>query len=399
MLGKKLKSIISLFFIPLLVLTPALLLTMSPVYAATTPALGNTANFGILSSTYTNTAGGTTINGDLGYTTGPAVAPTVSGTTYISPASKYSTAGTDQGTVLTNLNNQPCTSLGVGAVNLDNVAGHTDGVYTPGCYSSGGAMDITVGATVTLNGAGTYIFKPDGALTTAANTVIALTNGASACDVFWVPTAATTLGANSTFKGTDIDASGITIGSTVNWVGRALAFGGTVSTATDTISVPSCTGATNAAGGSTSTSSSSSSSTSNSSVFAPAAKVCPNFNCVTPLIIEAKRIDPNSIFLSWGPYGGTDKFVIQYGLENGKWLYSANVTGFSTTINSLPQNQPIWVLISPTDNCSIGLCGEAKLIGGPLLPNVGNGPKNYTPWYASAGIFVLLSFLLKLTHN
>jgi hypothetical protein len=80
----------------------------------------------------------------------------------------------------------------------------------------------------------------DGALTTAANSVVTLAGGASACDVFWTPTAATTLGANSTFVGTDIDASGITIGSTVTWEGRALAFGGTVSTDVDTITAPTC---------------------------------------------------------------------------------------------------------------------------------------------------------------
>lgn len=63
-------------------------------------------------------------------------------------------------------------------------------------------------------------------------------NGASAHDVFWTPGAATTLGANSTFFGTVIDDAGITIGTTVTWVGRALAFAGTVTTDTDTISVP-----------------------------------------------------------------------------------------------------------------------------------------------------------------
>lgn len=66
-------------------------------------------------------------------------------------------------------------------------------------------------------------------------------SGASACDVFWTPTAATTLGANSTFVGTDIDVAGITIGSNVVWSGRALAFGGTVTTAVgDSITTPVC---------------------------------------------------------------------------------------------------------------------------------------------------------------
>jgi uncharacterized repeat protein (TIGR01451 family) len=123
-----------------------------------------------------------------------------------------------------------CTSLGVGAVNLNNVAGHVTGVYTPGCYSSGGAMNITTGQTVTLSGAGTYIFRPNGALTTEANTFVTLTGGASACDVFWIPTAATTLGAVTAFSGTVIDDAGITIGDAVTWIGRALSFGSTVST-------------------------------------------------------------------------------------------------------------------------------------------------------------------------
>lgn len=112
------------------------------------------------------------------------------------------------------------------------------GTFTPGCYSSTGAMDIVASTTVTLNGAGTYIFRPVGALTTGANSIVSLTGGATAFDVFWTPSAAVTLGANSTFKGTVIDAAGIAIGSTVAWTGRALAFGGTISTNADTIIVP-----------------------------------------------------------------------------------------------------------------------------------------------------------------
>lgn len=179
----------------------------------------------VLGSTYTNPTGPTTITGDVGFTTPPAVVPLGVHASYGSGA-PYATAGADQGTAWSNLNAQylaSCTSLGGGAVNLS-------GTYTPGCYSSGGAMNIVTGVMVTLNGAGTYIFRPNGALTTEANTAIALTGGASACDVFWIPTAATTFSANTTFKGTVIDDAGITIGDTVNWIGRALAFATTVTT-------------------------------------------------------------------------------------------------------------------------------------------------------------------------
>jgi hypothetical protein len=213
------------------------------VIAATTPDLGQTASFGILSSTYTNTVGGTTINGDLGYTTGPETAPTVNGTTHDSDGT-YTQAGIDQGAALVDLNNQPCDfSYAPGAIDLATDVTTPDGVgeFTPGIYCIDGAASIGGGGTITLTGAGTYVFRMTGALNTTAGSVVTLAGGASACDVFWTPGAATTLGANSTFIGTDIDASGITIGSTVTWTGRALAFGGTVSTTTDTISVPTCT--------------------------------------------------------------------------------------------------------------------------------------------------------------
>ena len=222
-------------------------------HAATTPSLGQTTGYGVLSNTYTNPTGPTTISGSVGFTTGPAVAPLGTHSNYGS-GSPYSTAGIDQGTAWANLNAQylaSCTSLGAGAVNLDNVAGHVTGIYTPGCYSSGGAMNITTGQTVTLSGDGTYIFRPNGALTTEANTTITLT-GASACDVFWIPTAATTLGANTDFKGTVIDDAGITIGDAVAWIGRALSFASTVATpATNaSITVPStCSTAPSSGGG------------------------------------------------------------------------------------------------------------------------------------------------------
>lgn len=82
----------------------------------------------------------------------------------------------------------------------------------------------------------------DGALTTSANSAVVLAGGASTCNVWWTPTQATTLGATSTFAGIDIDAAGINIGSTVNWTGRALAFGGTVTTDVDTITADACPG-------------------------------------------------------------------------------------------------------------------------------------------------------------
>lgn len=221
------------------VLSVAALLSAGYAQAATSPSLGLANPFGILAGTYTNTTPGSTINGDLGYTTGPAVAPTVNGSTHVADPT-YTQAGIDQSTALTNLNGQTCTfTFPAGAVDLASNLQFPTATYTPGVYCIDGAATIGTGG-ITLNGAGTYIFRMTGALDTAAASVVTFQNGASECDVWWTPTAATTLGANSTFRGTVIDAAGITIGSMVTWVGRALGFGGTVSTDVDTITAPTC---------------------------------------------------------------------------------------------------------------------------------------------------------------
>ncbi|MDQ3093880.1 MAG: ice-binding family protein [bacterium] len=219
-----------------------LIVTVAPVAnAATSPDLGAARSFVILSDTYTNTVSGTTLTGDLGYTTPPAVAPTVNGTTHAAN-STYNQAGIDQNAALANLNSQPCTfNFAPGAIDLASDTTHGPvGVYTPGVYCVTGGDSVGGGGTITLSGSGTYIFRIDGALTTSANSVVQTANGATICDVWWTPTQATTLGADSTFLGNVISASGNTVGNNVNWTGRALSFGGTVSTAADTISSAVC---------------------------------------------------------------------------------------------------------------------------------------------------------------
>jgi hypothetical protein len=210
----------------------------STAFAATTPSLGTVSTYAVLSSTYTNTTV-TTITGGIGFTTGPATTPLGVHINYGS-GTPYATAGIDQGNTLTSLASQACTfTFAPGPINLSTDITHGAlSVYVPGVYCSTGAMRVA--GPLTLSGSGTYIFRPIGALTSTVGSVITLT-GASACDVFWTPSAATTLAANTTFIGTLIDASGITVGANTTWTGMALAFGGTVTTDTDTITVPTCT--------------------------------------------------------------------------------------------------------------------------------------------------------------
>ncbi len=212
---------------------PALLfvfLIAPAAHAATTPSLGAAASYGILSNTFTNPTGPTTVTGDVGYTTGPVV-PAAGVHTNVGSGAPYAQAGVDQAAALVNLNSQPCTFTFVApAVVLDTTLEHPT-TYAPGVYCSTGAMSVGTAGGITLSGAGTYIFRSGGALNMVAGATVNLALGASACDVFWTPNGATTLNANSIFVGTVIPVSqDITVLSTTNWVGRALTYGHTVTT-------------------------------------------------------------------------------------------------------------------------------------------------------------------------
>ncbi|MDP2668553.1 MAG: ice-binding family protein, partial [bacterium] len=225
------------------------------VLAATTPSLGVAGTYGILSNLFQHNIAATTITGDpanaltvgvLGYSSeaGVGAMVVVNGTTYVNDAT-WTAAGVAQNAALNNavdgLNVQACTSVGatvdLSLIDTDGPGGLAPGTFPPGCYSSTGAMDI--GSTITLSGSGTYIFRPNGALNTASGSIVTL-SGASACNIFWAPTQAATLGANSTFVGTIIDPSGVTMSNLAAVTGRILAYGGTVTADSNNVTVPVC---------------------------------------------------------------------------------------------------------------------------------------------------------------
>lgn len=216
---------------------PLFLLTFlaAPIaHAATTPSLGAADTFAILAHAYVNSSTFTSLSGDLGYTVAPSVVPPLgSGVVHAADAT-YTQAVSDKNTALAALNAQICDfTFAPGTVDLATdtthipLHGSSIGVYTPGVYCISGSMTIAGGGTITLNGAGTYIFRPTGALTTSDSSHVAGSNGVSACDIFWTPGGSTILGAMSSFAGTVIEyisaaPNDITVGAHSNWVGRAL---------------------------------------------------------------------------------------------------------------------------------------------------------------------------------
>ena len=96
----------------------------------------------------------------------------------------------------------------------------------PGVYHAASGT-FTLTGLVNLDGGGdsdaVFIFKTDTSFVTAANSIIALSNGAQAKNVFWVVGGSATLGATSVFKGNLLANNAITLGSMVNVSGRILA--------------------------------------------------------------------------------------------------------------------------------------------------------------------------------
>ena len=161
---------------------------VAPAYAFPAPSLGAASNYGVLTNSYINPLPGTTINGDIGFTTAPAIVPTGVHTNYGS-ALPYATAGADQTSTLAILGAQPCSfTFPAGPVNLATDISHGPiGVYTPGVYCTASNAFVAIGAAgITLNGAGSYLFRT-GNITTAAGSVVHLTNGASVCNIWWTP--------------------------------------------------------------------------------------------------------------------------------------------------------------------------------------------------------------------
>jgi len=270
---------------------------------------------------------------------------------------------------------------------------------TPGVYSFSSASTANLIGTLTLDTEGdpnaVFVFQAASSLVTDSASAVQFINGSS-CNVFWHVPSSATLGTGTNFKGTIMADQSITDagGSTV--VGRFLARIADVVLNNTTISVPTCTA-------SSPTTIAAVSSAASSADSAASVSTCPPISTLVnvPTIISSHRVDADSIFVSWGPYSGPglDTFIVEYGTINGQWSYNTNVTGFSTTINDLPVNTPIWVRVAARNDCAVGTYGQARLIGGPRLPDTGKAPRGSNlVWYIIATLLIIPSLFLKSVH-
>ena len=199
--------------------------------------LGTAAGYAVLAGSTVTNSGATLVTGDVGLYpgteikgfTGPPNGSFVAGTARTDP--DVDLAKND----LTKAFNVAA-SLTPQASGLSQLAGKT---LKPGVYA-GGALDLSSGSTLTLDGGAesVWVFQAASTLVTGSGSKIVLINGASICNVFWKVGSSATLGGGSTFVGTVMAQESISVGTGSLIQGRLLASTSAVTLLTDTITRP-----------------------------------------------------------------------------------------------------------------------------------------------------------------
>jgi len=207
--------------------------------ASAAPPLGTEQSFAVLGgSTVTNT-GPSVITGNLGVSPGTAVTGfppgiVTGGTTHAADAVALQ-AQNDTTTAYNNLAGQVCTSDLTG----QDLGGKTlvAGVY---CFSSSaqltGALTLDAGG----DSNAVWVFKTGSTLTTASSSAVLLTNGGQPCNVFWQVGSSATLGTTTSFVGSILALTSITLNTGANVSGRVLARNGAVTLDSDTVAAAVC---------------------------------------------------------------------------------------------------------------------------------------------------------------
>lgn len=112
-----------------------------------------------------------------------------------------------------------------------------------GVYAIGGAASVAGELILDAqnNSDAIFIFKINGAFTSAASSTVTLLNGTKACNVFWVAEGAISLAATTTLKGTLLAHPGaVSMGANCNLEGRMFSTTGAISTYGNILTVPEC---------------------------------------------------------------------------------------------------------------------------------------------------------------
>nr|MDQ2812290.1 ice-binding family protein [Actinomycetota bacterium] len=209
----------------------------------TTVGLGTAASYAVLAGTpkVANT-GLTVINGDLGISPAAAVTGFRPGTVNGSIHAADAAAAQAQLDLTTAYNDAAGRALTANVPATIGSAGIETGPLAPGVYKATTSLEVKGALTLDAKNDpnAVFIFQVGSALLTDSASTVTLTNGAQACNVFWQVTSSATLGTESTFTGTILALSSITVTTGDTVFGRVLARNGAVTLDDDHISVPTC---------------------------------------------------------------------------------------------------------------------------------------------------------------
>ena len=216
-----------------LISTVATLLTFTSMSFGQTeaPNLGTTAGFALFTADGAlSNNGPSMITGDIGTNVGAISGfgtATINGSTRAPSSAQSMQAAADVNNAYNSLLAATCGTTiapGLGGQTLVSTrAAGSSGVF---CQTSPNPTSLN--GTLTLSGNGIFIIKLNSALTTAANSQIVLTNGATANNVFFQIMGAATLGALSTFQGTIVSLGAIVLGAQASVTGRLLSTTGAI---------------------------------------------------------------------------------------------------------------------------------------------------------------------------
>jgi ice-binding like protein/Big-like domain-containing protein len=205
--------------------------------------LGAATNFAVLAQATVTNAGATMVNGDIGLSPGVSVTGfppgTINGTIQIgNPPAVAANASLTTAYAA-------AVAVPVGTVISGDLGGQ---ILPPGVYTAAAALTIASG-NLTLDAQGdanaVWIFQIGSTLVTTATVGnVILANGAQASNVFWQVGSSATIGTNTTFQGTILADTSITVttGDTLNGraLGGAVVASGAVTLDTNIFTLPAC---------------------------------------------------------------------------------------------------------------------------------------------------------------
>ena len=200
--------------------------------------LGTTAGYAVLAGSTVTSTGPTIVSGDLGLSPGTSVTGFPPGLMNGGVQNVANPAAVQAKTDLVALYDAAAAQTPATPVVASALGGLT---LNAGVYS-GGALDLT--GTLTLDAQGdsgaVFVFQAASTLITASASQVKLINGASPCNVFWKVGSSATLGTTTSFKGTILALTSITLNTGATVDGRMLARNGAVTLDSNLVDASEC---------------------------------------------------------------------------------------------------------------------------------------------------------------